>query len=581
MTRQTYEEGKSAILKENQYTKEGYIFKGWSTSANGNVEYNNRQTVNFEGNVTLYAIWSKLYTVQYYANTTSTVSNMPNTSQHELNENILISNTIPQRKGYVFKGWSTNNNAGIPELNRGASITVNGNISLYAIWAIEDCEYILAGLDTLYDGKQNTSSGYSSNTTTWYDLSRNGNNWTISGAKWQGSGLYFDGSNDWVNMGQIQTGNVTDVTLETNLIINNYNTSNNTCIMGNWETGGGGIYVSSSGIIVAQFYIGGSYRTLSSNFKIEKGKEYTLTASYNGSTIKLYINGELKNTLSYSGAISKPGNSTVFALSCNPNGSSPTSPYLNGTIYSVRKYNRALNDTEIRKNYNEDIRKANSRYETEYVYNGIGSLYDGEQNTISGHSSNTTSWYDLSGNGNNGTINGATWQGNGLYFDGSNDWVNLGQIQTGSVTNMTWEVTFVANSYTSGEISLLANYDSGGGGINIQNGVLESDYYIGGGYRTLSSNVTVAKGELYTVSFTYSGSTLKIYVNGQLKNTLTYSGSISAPSNNTVLALGTNPSGSSATSPYFNGTIYAVRKYNRTLTDLEIQRNYNVDVKYR
>lgn len=56
------------------------------------------------------------------------------------------------------------------------------------------------------------------------------------------------------------------------------------------------------------------------------------------------------------------------------------------------------------------------------------------------------------------------------------------------------------------------------------------------------------------------------------------SGAIKAPNANTILALGTNPSGTNAQQgAWLNGKIYSVHIYNRALTDEEIAQNYAID----
>lgn len=45
-------------LTDNTFVKSGYAFSGWSTTANGNVEYTNGQTIVPTANMTLYAVWT-------------------------------------------------------------------------------------------------------------------------------------------------------------------------------------------------------------------------------------------------------------------------------------------------------------------------------------------------------------------------------------------------------------------------------------------------------------------------------------------------------------------------------------------
>ena len=58
MTAQTFTYGMSQALRENTFTRTGYDFVGWATSANGNVTYKDSQDYSIGAeNVTLYAIW--------------------------------------------------------------------------------------------------------------------------------------------------------------------------------------------------------------------------------------------------------------------------------------------------------------------------------------------------------------------------------------------------------------------------------------------------------------------------------------------------------------------------------------------
>lgn len=66
-------------------------------------------------------------------------------------------------------------------------------------------------------------------------------------------------------------------------------------------------------------------------------------------------------------------------------------------------------------------------------------------------------------------------------------------------------------------------------------------------------------------------------MNGNLASSLSLTGSIGTTGSSTVMAIGTNPAGSSGNGNYYNGRVYSARIYNRTLTDAEIQENYKVD----
>ena len=45
MTTQSYTEGKAQAIKANTFTKAGYTFAGWATSANGGVVYADKASI--------------------------------------------------------------------------------------------------------------------------------------------------------------------------------------------------------------------------------------------------------------------------------------------------------------------------------------------------------------------------------------------------------------------------------------------------------------------------------------------------------------------------------------------------------
>ncbi len=57
MNPQAAESGTEIALSENVFTKEGYIFAGWATSADGSVSYSDKAKITATENITLYAKW--------------------------------------------------------------------------------------------------------------------------------------------------------------------------------------------------------------------------------------------------------------------------------------------------------------------------------------------------------------------------------------------------------------------------------------------------------------------------------------------------------------------------------------------
>ena len=135
----TYDAAKA--LTANAFSRTGYTYQGWATTAEGDAEYANGETVSnltAAANATfdLYAVWTaNPYTVTFNANggtgeamasqgfTYGTEQNLPNGSY--------------TRTGYTFLGWSTDPNATSADYADGASVSnlaTDDTLALYAVW---------------------------------------------------------------------------------------------------------------------------------------------------------------------------------------------------------------------------------------------------------------------------------------------------------------------------------------------------------------------------------------------------------------------------------------------------------------
>lgn len=71
------------------------------------------------------------YAISYNANGGS---GAPSSQSAYAQISYTLSNTIPTRTGYTFLGWATDSNAEIPEYQPGQTVTLNSNLSLFAVW---------------------------------------------------------------------------------------------------------------------------------------------------------------------------------------------------------------------------------------------------------------------------------------------------------------------------------------------------------------------------------------------------------------------------------------------------------------
>lgn len=92
-----------AALPNNNFTKKGYVFAGWATTADGEVVYSNNASVNLVESITLYAVWKpNQYILVYDANGGSgTMSNTTVT----YGVSTAVRKPTFTRKGYTVAGW--------------------------------------------------------------------------------------------------------------------------------------------------------------------------------------------------------------------------------------------------------------------------------------------------------------------------------------------------------------------------------------------------------------------------------------------------------------------------------------------
>ncbi len=121
----------------NTFTRENYIFDGWSTTDTGTVEYTVGQEYTENSSLTLYAVWKEELKVTYNPNGGDGEVVVENKNY---GETYTISSTIPTRAGFDFTGWSTSA-TGAVEYTAGQEYTEDSSLTLYAVWGTQ--EYVI------------------------------------------------------------------------------------------------------------------------------------------------------------------------------------------------------------------------------------------------------------------------------------------------------------------------------------------------------------------------------------------------------------------------------------------------------
>lgn len=129
-----------AQLQNNQFSRIGYSFTGWSTTPYGMVEYENSEqyTMGPSGCYTLYAQWSKnAYLVVYQLNG-GTYDDMYIDQFYY--QDLVLPNNQPTKVGYIFDGWYLDSNF----INSIDGYTMPAqNITIFAKWTLDDQAFSL------------------------------------------------------------------------------------------------------------------------------------------------------------------------------------------------------------------------------------------------------------------------------------------------------------------------------------------------------------------------------------------------------------------------------------------------------
>ncbi|PYN84021.1 MAG: hypothetical protein DMD96_00005 [Candidatus Rokuibacteriota bacterium] len=323
-----------------------------------------------------------------------------------------------------------------------------------------------------------------------------------------------------------------------------------------------------------------------------------LVATYDGTTLRLYINGSLVGTQPVAGAIV----TSTGALRIG--GNNVWGEYFQGLVDEVRIYNRALSPAEIQTDMSTPIVGGTTSVVSNTTpspapapspgtgqgsgqvevpvpapapapASGLVAAYafnEGSGQTVS----------DASGNNNTATLGGGVaWTsqgrfGNALVFNGA-DFVSLPAAAALDLTTAMTLEAWVYPTATSGTWSTIL--------LKEQPGALVYALYAASPTNqpsTVFNTATTASGERIVAGAaplplnawshlvaTYDGTTLRLYINGSLVGTQPVAGAIVTSTG--ALRIG----GNNVWGEYFQGLVDEVRIYNRALSPAEIQTDMN------
>lgn len=419
--------------------------------------------------------------------------------------------------------------------------------------------------------------------------------------------LNFDGSNDYVDCGNNIKFQLSSGTIE------------------GWiKTGGaGGSYCALFGKAIAYcFYLkdnvllmydwnGGGDKSTGVNLADNNWHHIAMTFNSgvtNGTLI--YIDGVLVLTTTFT------NNNQGYPFTIGSTGSFGQNALVN--IDDVRIWNVIRTASEIQSNMNKELSGSETGLVAYYTFNqgvaagdnsSISTITDKTANAINGtlnnfnkvgatsnfvvgkvtnsvladglilnldaavsasYSGSGTAWNDISGNGNNATLNGAVFTNvNGVsYFNFSSTYVNTIITKSASMTFSLWAKTSDPTSCMLFNAGNVWNGSAGGPDLFFYNGSLYWNTWDSGSnpFGFSAANIN-SNWHNYTIVNDATSNT-KLYFDGVLVGTATYK----SPTYTTNLYIGGAGVGDSW---FWKGGIANFQAYNRALTSTEISQNYN------
>lgn len=312
-------------------------------------------------------------------------------------------------------------------------------------------------------------------------------------------------------------------------------------------------------------WLGGS-EVLSSQ-KLIANKWQHVALSYNGTTLKLYVDGSLDTSHS----VTAEGCAEKWLFGCFR-----TEAFgFDGEVDELRIWDDERTEAELRSHMHKPLFGNESNLIAYYRFDQVSgsNLPDVSVNRENA----TLQDFALTGSVSNwvsstapvvaeAQINHIKGPGSCLVLDGSNDYVQVSNFLNPSSSNWTMEGWFNSNSLTSVMLSQLNGSGTGRQLMRLENGALKTSI---DGVGT-TGTTTVGTGEWHHYALTYDGTTVKMYLDGLLETSSTVS---------VTSATGNYQIGCNKTRTiFFEGKLDELRFWSAARTQAEIQDNMYTSV---
>lgn len=363
-------------------------------------------------------------------------------------------------------------------------------------------------------------------------------------------GKKFNGNGDHVNIGFANYDFGKNITVVVRAKLADI-PSSAYIMLGNPELAGFQIAKRANNTFSFFVYRTNDYLSVNSNFVAKPDVWYTIVGTYDGNAIKLYVDGVLNNSIAYSGSI--PVSKAPIAIGANPNddGTMASTEYFKGTISDVIIMKDTLDASEIAQNYGKTLHHNPTKHNVLYY-----TKFDGDNGYVN---------------------NSASYENEGMFFDGVDDYVSIGYSMYDFKNSFTVATRIKILGKLDETTTIVGNQQQSGFSLyktknnKLKIGIFDSNL---NGYQEVEYDYDVDSNAWYTVVATFNGSSLCLYINGELVDSL--SGVMDMKISNVPIMLGVNPNiGSTMDNEYLNAIVSDLMIIDEALTSNQIRTYYS------
>lgn len=302
------------------------------------------------------------------------------------------------------------------------------------------------------------------------------------------------------------------------------------------------------------------------------GEWYHLLATWDGSVVKVFVNGEYVKQYSLTSYTNQTSPTRIGASA-----DSGTNYWFSGEIEGVKILNYSLSDEEVRNLYDSGRSVAGL---SSVASGGLVGYWSMDASDYNSANSRVT---DKSSFENHGINSGATFttdrfgkEGGAMSFDGTKYIkINHNNIlkPSDSITISSW----VYIPQLDGQHRWIVRTGWGGAPYFFGKNIYDKFVLVINDQSVMYNSTTAPSANVgwNYVAGTYDGSNVKVYLNGVLQWTYSYTSTINTNTLPIFIGGGDTNNDGIADAQMFNGIIDELRVYNRALSESEIQSLYN------